>query len=104
MGKQVELFFRINILRDSSPSPISGLFNFQDFFLMYLLRISFKRALYYLNVLSYKNCHFKTRGQWMVLFSVPMKCIQTGSTNRYFKLDQVDIEVAHPDVLCSDFA
>lgn len=33
-----------------------------------------------------------------------MKCIQTGSTNRHFKLDQVGIEVARPDVLCSDCA
>lgn len=31
---------------------------------------------------------------------VPMKCVQTGSTDR-FKLDQGDIEVACPDVLCS---
>lgn len=33
-----------------------------------------------------------------------MKCVQTGSINSCFKLDQVDIEAAHPNVLCSDFA
>lgn len=39
-----------------------------------------------------------------LLFSVPMKCVQTGFTNKYFKLDQVDSEIIHPDVLCSDSA
>ena len=33
-----------------------------------------------------------------------MEYVQTGFTNKYFKLDQVDIEVTHQNVLCSDSA
>lgn len=51
-----------------------------------------------------KNSHFKNNGTVDGLFKIPMKCVQTGPTNRFFKLGQVNSEEAHPVVLCSDFA
>lgn len=55
--------------------------------------------------LSFKNCHFKNSGTVRgSLFSIPMGYVQTGPTNKYFKLDQVGIGVAYQNVLCTDCA
>lgn len=40
---------------------------------------------------------------WFIV-SIPMGYIQTGPTNKYFKLDQVGIGVAYQNVLCTDCA
>lgn len=55
--------------------------------------------------LSFKNCHFKNNGTiHSLLFSIRMEYAQTGSTNKYFKLDQVGIGITYQNVLCTDSA
>lgn len=97
MGEQMEPLFRIDILPWSHhfSEKELGLFDFQGFSLVYFhLRISRELFIILMVCSSYKNCHFKNnRTIHGLLFSIAMECIQTGSTHKHFRLDQVGIGV-----------
>lgn len=52
--------------------------------------------------LSYENCHFRNSGTaGALLFSTPVRWVQTGSANKYFQLDPVGTEGTHPPSACA---